>query len=215
MKCFHYFKDKTRSRVQRSEPSLKDETNLTDDVSSKHRVSKSSESTNPRKDRVTKSSGSASSSKDQVMKSSGSASSASPRGILELYEEKAGKLRVFTYAELRQATNDFTRLRKIGEGGFGCVYKGSIKPVDGNGDPIAVAVKKLNRDEESTVGSPSSKNFERVKDELEELTEESKSKSEEVSESSKRRLAQLAKLSEHVGGVDKKGFMIMHRAKVS
>ncbi|KAL8227942.1 hypothetical protein R6Q57_015526 [Mikania cordata] len=461
MKCFHYFKDKTKSRVQRSEPSLKDETNLTDDVSSKHRVTKSSESTNPRKDRVTKSSGSANPSKNQVMKSSGSASSASPRGILELYEEKAEKLRVFTYAELRKATNDFTRLRKIGEGGFGCVYKGSIKPVDGNGDPIAVAVKKLNRDgfqghkqwvtevqflgvvdhpnlvkligycaidgergiqrllvyefmpnkslddhlfrnslealpwqrrlqimlgaaqglaylheeleaqvifrdfktsnilldedfnpklsdfglaregptegnthvstavmgtqgyaapdyietghltsksdvwsfgivlyeiltgrkslernrpkedqklldwvrrypidgkkfgiiidprleaqysltaarkiakladscllksakdrpkmsqvvqmlkqilDESTEGSPSSKNFERVEDESEELTEKSKSESEEVSESSKRRLVQLAKLSEHVGGVDKKGFMIMHRAKVS
>ncbi|XP_076949192.1 putative serine/threonine-protein kinase PBL19 isoform X2 [Bidens hawaiensis] len=118
MKCFHYFKDKSRSRSQRSAPILKDETNsrVSEEVSGK--------------DRVTKSSGSAN----------------SPRGILELYEEKAGKLRVFTYAELRQATNDFTRLRKIGEGGFGCVYKGSIKPVDGNGDPIAVAVKKLNRD---------------------------------------------------------------------
>ncbi|KAI7746030.1 hypothetical protein M8C21_017240 [Ambrosia artemisiifolia] len=390
MKCFHYFKDKTRSRVQRSEPILKDENNsrASEDVSSK--------------DRMTKSSGSAN----------------SPRGIVELYEEKAGKLRVFTYAELRQATNDFTRLRKIGEGGFGCVYKGSIKPVDGNGDPIAIAVKKLNTDgfqghkqwvaevqflgvvdhpnlvkligycaidgergiqrllvyeympnksledhlfrnshdalpwqrrlqimlgaaqglaylheeleaqvmgthgyaapdyietghltaksdvwsfgivlyeiltgrkslernrpkedqklldwvrrypidskkfglimdprlearysltaarkiakladscllksakdrpkmsqvveslkqilEENTEGSPSSKTFERDEDESEELTKKSKSK--EVSESSKRRMTQLAKLSEHVGGVSKKGFMIMHRAKVS
>ena len=116
MKCFHYFKDR-RSRVQRSAPILKEETNLSisGDVS---------------KERVTKSSG----------------SSNSPRGIVELYEEKAGRSRVFTYAELRQATTDFTRLRKIGEGGFGCVYKGSIKPVDGKGDPIVVAVKKLNSD---------------------------------------------------------------------
>ncbi|GJW64421.1 probable serine/threonine-protein kinase PBL19 [Tanacetum coccineum] len=116
MKCFHYFKDR-RSRVQRSAPILKEETTLSisGDVS---------------KERVTKSSG----------------SSNSPRGIVELYEEKAEKLRVFTYSELRQATNDFTRLRKIGEGGFGCVYKGSIKPVDGKGDPIVVAVKKLNSD---------------------------------------------------------------------
>lgn len=112
MKCFHYFKDKTRSRVQRSAPNF----STSDDVSGK--------------DRVTKSSGSA----------------ISARGILELYEEKADKLRVFTYAELKQATNDFTRLRKIGEGGFGCVYKGTIKPVDGKGDPIVVAVKKLNKD---------------------------------------------------------------------
>ncbi|XP_024987483.1 probable serine/threonine-protein kinase PBL19 isoform X1 [Cynara cardunculus var. scolymus] len=118
MKCFHYFKDKTRSRSQRSAPILKDETNfgISGDVSSGARVTQSTGSAN------------------------------SPRGIMELYEEKAGKLRVFKYTELRHATNDFTRLRKVGEGGFGCVYKGSIKPLDGNGDPIVVAVKKLNRD---------------------------------------------------------------------
>lgn len=68
--------------------------------------------------------------------------------------------------------------------------------------------------EVSSEGSPSSKSFEKVDDdELGEFTEKSESK--EVSDSSKRRLAQLAKLSEHVGGVSKKGFMIMHRAKVS
>ncbi|MFS8022983.1 putative protein kinase RLK-Pelle-RLCK-VIIa-2 family [Helianthus anomalus] len=116
MKCFYYCKDKTRLRAQKSAPILKDETSLSisNDVSTKNRV----------------------------VKSSGSANS--PRGIVELYEEKGGKLRVFTYAELRLATNDFARLRKIGEGGFGCVYKGSIK--NGDGDLIAVAVKKLNRD---------------------------------------------------------------------
>nr|XP_043623273.1 probable serine/threonine-protein kinase PBL19 [Erigeron canadensis]XP_043623274.1 probable serine/threonine-protein kinase PBL19 [Erigeron canadensis]XP_043623275.1 probable serine/threonine-protein kinase PBL19 [Erigeron canadensis] len=132
MKCFHYFKDKTKGRGQRSEPILRAESNLS-----------TSEDVSSSKDRVTMSSGSANS-KDRVTKSSGSANS--PRGIIELYEENAGRLRVFTYAELRQATNDFTRLRKIGEGGFGCVYKGSIKPVDGRGDPIVVAIKKLNRD---------------------------------------------------------------------
>ncbi|CAI9279280.1 unnamed protein product [Lactuca saligna] len=65
----------------------------------------------------------------------------------------------------------------------------------------------------STEGSPSNKSYEVGDDEPGELTE--KSKTGEVSDSSKRRLAQLAKLSEHVGGVSKKGFMIMHRAKVS
>ncbi|KAJ0105200.1 hypothetical protein Patl1_18330 [Pistacia atlantica] len=34
---------------------------------------------------------------------------------------------------------------KIGEGGFGSVYKGKIRPADGKGDPIDVAIKKLNR----------------------------------------------------------------------
>ncbi|KAK1401506.1 putative serine/threonine-protein kinase PBL19 [Heracleum sosnowskyi] len=81
---------------------------------------------------------------ERVMKSSGSITS--PRGIPEMYEEKAMNLRVFTYSELKQATNDFSRLLKIGEGGFGSVYKGTIKPVAGKGEGIAVAIKQLNRD---------------------------------------------------------------------
>ncbi|XP_044501770.1 probable serine/threonine-protein kinase PBL19 [Mangifera indica] len=81
---------------------------------------------------------------DRVVKSS--CSEASPRGIPELYEEKALNLRVFSFSELKQATHDFNRLLKIGEGGFGSVYKGSITPADGKGDSIVVAIKKLNRD---------------------------------------------------------------------
>ncbi|XP_076888758.1 putative serine/threonine-protein kinase PBL19 [Bidens hawaiensis] len=120
MKCFYnYRKDKTRNRAQRSAPILKG------DMTS---LSMSQDGL----------------SKNRIFKSSGSANS--PRGIVELYEEKGGKLRVFTYMELQQATDDFTRLRKIGEGGFGCVYKGSIKSDDGNGDLVVVAIKKLNRD---------------------------------------------------------------------
>ncbi|KAL5795123.1 hypothetical protein ACOSP7_003717 [Xanthoceras sorbifolium] len=117
MKCFQYFKDKKfRLREGRSAPELKKQINSED----------------------------YSSGADRVIKSSCSATS--PRGIPELYEEKAHNLRVFTFSELRQATNDFNRLLKIGEGGFGNVYKGSIKPADGKGDPIFVAIKKLNRD---------------------------------------------------------------------
>ncbi|XP_059651676.1 probable serine/threonine-protein kinase PBL19 [Cornus florida] len=81
---------------------------------------------------------------DRVTKSSCSAPS--PRSIPELYEEKAHNLRVFSFSELKQATNSFNRLLKIGEGGFGSVYKGSIKPVDKKCDPIVVAIKKLNSD---------------------------------------------------------------------
>jgi hypothetical protein len=61
-----------------------------------------------------------------------------------LYKEKEQNLRVFTYEELREATNGFNRLLKIGEGGFGSVYKGKIRPPDGQGDPTVVAIKKLN-----------------------------------------------------------------------
>ncbi|KAK4488569.1 hypothetical protein RD792_004335 [Penstemon davidsonii] len=81
---------------------------------------------------------------ERITKSSCSATS--PRSMPELYEQKAQNLRVFTYSELRQATNNFSRLLKVGEGGFGCVYKGSIKPLEGKGDNLIVAIKKLNKD---------------------------------------------------------------------
>ncbi|XP_010269866.1 PREDICTED: probable receptor-like protein kinase At5g47070 isoform X2 [Nelumbo nucifera] len=80
----------------------------------------------------------------RAVKSSGS--EASQRSIPELYEEKAHNLRVFSFSELRNATNDFNRMLKIGEGGFGSVYKGFIKPPNGQGEKTVVAVKKLNRD---------------------------------------------------------------------
>ncbi|WOK92892.1 putative receptor-like protein kinase [Canna indica] len=74
-----------------------------------------------------------------------STASASPRrGIPDLYQEKAHNLRVFELDELRNATNEFNRMLKIGQGGFGSVYKGIIKPSDGKGDRMAVAIKKLN-----------------------------------------------------------------------
>ncbi|KAK7286952.1 hypothetical protein RJT34_22326 [Clitoria ternatea] len=114
MKCFYYFKEKSRNRRQRSAPELKEQENL--QCSGAERVAKSS------------------------------CSSASPRGIPELYEEKGHNLRVFSFTELKRATNDFSRVLKIGEGGFGSVFKGSIKPVDGNGDSVLVAIKRLNKD---------------------------------------------------------------------
>ncbi|KAL8470587.1 hypothetical protein ACS0TY_033221 [Phlomoides rotata] len=45
--------------------------------------------------------------------------------------------------ELREATNNFNRLLKIGKGSFGSMYKGSIKAL-GEGQPTIVAIKKLN-----------------------------------------------------------------------
>ncbi|KAF3948606.1 hypothetical protein CMV_025418 [Castanea mollissima] len=76
--------------------------------------------------------------------SKSSSSLPSPRSIPELYKEKEHNLRVFSFQELREATNGFNRLLKIGEGGFGSVYKGTIKPPDGRGEPTVVAIKKLN-----------------------------------------------------------------------
>ncbi|XP_047975396.1 probable serine/threonine-protein kinase PBL19 [Salvia hispanica] len=82
---------------------------------------------------------------NRVAKSTGSLPSSSARSIPEMYREREGSLRVFSLSELKEATNSFNRLLKIGEGGFGSVYKGSIKPADGgDGPPIIVAIKKLN-----------------------------------------------------------------------
>lgn len=69
----------------------------------------------------------------------------SPKSIKELYKEKEQNFRIFTLQELVDATNGFNRMLKIGEGGFGKVYRGTIKldPEDG-ADPIVVAIKKLN-----------------------------------------------------------------------
>ncbi|KAJ7961862.1 Receptor-like protein kinase [Quillaja saponaria] len=114
MKCFHYFRDKSKGREQRSAPEL----------------------TEQRKSYY--------SGPDRVAKSL--CSSTPPRSIPKLYEEKSHYLRNFSLSELRHATNDFHRLLKIGEGGFGSVYKGSIKLADhGDGEPIPVAIKRLNK----------------------------------------------------------------------
>lgn len=82
-------------------------------------------------------------SSSRVVKSTGSIPS--PRSIPEMYREKEHNLRVFSFSELRNATNNFNRLVKIGEGGFGSVYKGSIRPSNREGDLVMVAIKKLNK----------------------------------------------------------------------
>lgn len=59
-------------------------------------------------------------------------------------------LRVFTYQELRAATRNFRPDSLLGEGGFGCVFKGwidengtgAVKP----GTGLVVAVKQLNQE---------------------------------------------------------------------
>lgn len=71
----------------------------------------------------------------------------SPRSLTELYKEKAkdNNFRDFSLQELLEATNGFSRTLKIGEGGFGSVYRGMIRPPGGRGDPVVVAIKKLNK----------------------------------------------------------------------
>ncbi|GLJ11611.1 hypothetical protein SUGI_0172640 [Cryptomeria japonica] len=67
-----------------------------------------------------------------------------PSNIIKISSQKPINLRVFTFAELRSATRNFNRGLMVGEGGFGCVYKGLIKSLDDPQTKIEVAVKRLN-----------------------------------------------------------------------
>ena len=66
-----------------------------------------------------------------------------------LNQRRANDLRVFTFAELKSATRGFSRALLIGEGGFGCVYRGVVKVPDeaneGRDLKLDVAIKQLNR----------------------------------------------------------------------
>ncbi|XP_073012077.1 probable serine/threonine-protein kinase PBL19 isoform X1 [Typha latifolia] len=116
MGCFSFFKKKPKSRVEQNcAPASNVSTSRSDDSGAARPTSKSS------------------------------ASTSSQRSIPALYEERAHNLRVFELVELAAATNGFSRMLKIGEGGFGCVYKGYIKSLNGKGDKILVAIKQLNQ----------------------------------------------------------------------
>lgn len=59
--------------------------------------------------------------------------------------QRPSNLKVFTVPELKSATKSFSRSVMLGEGGFGCVYKGSIKSGDDPNKKIDVAVKQLGK----------------------------------------------------------------------
>ncbi|KAI3788057.1 hypothetical protein L2E82_00692 [Cichorium intybus] len=68
-----------------------------------------------------------------------------------LSQRRANDLRVFKFAELKSATKGFNRSLVIGEGGFGCVYRGVVKAAaeaDTGSDEdrcLDVAIKQLSR----------------------------------------------------------------------
>ncbi|KAI4302846.1 hypothetical protein MLD38_038545 [Melastoma candidum] len=78
---------------------------------------------------------------------SSTSSANSTRTVSEIYNERARNLTVFSFSKLRHATDNFSRALKIGEGGFGSIYRGTITCSDGNGEgQVEVAVKVLKRD---------------------------------------------------------------------
>ncbi|KAL6842354.1 hypothetical protein ACP4OV_027781 [Aristida adscensionis] len=62
---------------------------------------------------------------------------------LSLPHRPPSALRVFTFQELRAATRGFSRSLMLGEGGFGCVYRGAIRGAAGG--VVDVAIKQLGR----------------------------------------------------------------------
>ncbi|KAI4364799.1 hypothetical protein MLD38_020845 [Melastoma candidum] len=89
-------------------------------------------------------------SKKQGPKSPNVLQSPRRRGVEELYRERQreGGVREFGFRELRDATCGFSRMLRIGQGGFGTVYKGTIQCSTADDDaqpPLVVAIKMLNR----------------------------------------------------------------------
>lgn len=61
------------------------------------------------------------------------------------FSQRPCNLRVFTFSELRNATRNFSRSLILGEGGFGSVYRGTIKSLEDSNIKIEIAVKQLSR----------------------------------------------------------------------
>lgn len=67
------------------------------------------------------------------------------RSQFSSFSQKQNNLKIFKFEELKVATRNFSRSQMLGEGGFGCVYRGTIKsPFDLHAN-LEIAVKKLNR----------------------------------------------------------------------
>lgn len=67
------------------------------------------------------------------------------RASFPSFSQRPSNLKVFTFAELKAATKNFSRSAKLGEGGFGCVYTGVIKNPEDPLKKMNVAVKQLGR----------------------------------------------------------------------
>uniref|UniRef100_A0A7N0VN48 non-specific serine/threonine protein kinase n=1 Tax=Kalanchoe fedtschenkoi TaxID=63787 RepID=A0A7N0VN48_KALFE len=65
------------------------------------------------------------------------------RSSFPSFSQRSSDLKVFTFQELKTATKNFSRSAMLGEGGFGCVYRGLIKNPEDSTQKMDIAVKKL------------------------------------------------------------------------
>ncbi|KAK1389527.1 serine/threonine-protein kinase PCRK1 [Heracleum sosnowskyi] len=76
--------------------------------------------------------------------SDSSTNSGRNRNTFSGFSQQSSNLRAFTFADLRLVTKNFSRSTKIGEGGFGCVYRGVVK-ISEDPKKLDVAVKQLGK----------------------------------------------------------------------
>ncbi|KAK8662278.1 hypothetical protein V6N13_091863 [Hibiscus sabdariffa] len=74
-----------------------------------------------------------------------STESLTTRNSFAALSQRQSNLREFTFLELKAATKNFSRSLMIGEGGFGCVYRGVIRSTDDSNKKLNIAVKQLSR----------------------------------------------------------------------
>ncbi|XP_057868314.2 L-type lectin-domain containing receptor kinase IX.1-like [Cryptomeria japonica] len=73
-----------------------------------------------------------------IKRKSGGEAEETDEELNKLLRQAAQSVRSFPYADLCTATNNFSDTHKIGSGGFGCVYKGTLP-----GTKASVAVKRV------------------------------------------------------------------------
>ncbi|KVI09499.1 hypothetical protein Ccrd_012108 [Cynara cardunculus var. scolymus] len=61
------------------------------------------------------------------------------------FSKRSSNLREFKFSELKSATKNFSLSAKLGEGGFGSVYSGTVKNLRDSAKDIDVAVKQLGK----------------------------------------------------------------------
>ncbi|KAK8495573.1 hypothetical protein V6N11_055432 [Hibiscus sabdariffa] len=74
-----------------------------------------------------------------------STESSSTKNSFAALSQRQSNLREFSFLELKAATKNFSRSLMIGEGGFGCVYRGVIRSTNDSNKKLDIAVKQLSR----------------------------------------------------------------------